>query len=329
MRAVRSCQALATCTATDVKHGQQSIAVGVVMRDRFSMFATCLEAISAHTESPFRLILVVGGADPGTKQYLRDFERCHAGTTVVFADALLLQGEARNLALRHCSERFCVILENDTIVHQNWLMPLVDCMQDEGAAVVAPLILDFWSHRIHAAGGGFEELQSRDGVELRHQINQQGLRVATGLQGRARIDYPENHCVLINRELLPDEDLFDDVEPFDVDLGLTLRLRGLTGFLEPRSLATYMDPPPLQVRDIEAFKFRWDFNAWRERNRRFRQKWQVDYDETDKELSYRRQQLRLGLARWWPTECNVWMANAYMYLLKRSRPKMALPWVVK
>ena len=185
---------------------------------------------------------------------------------------------------------------------------MLECMREEGAAVVTPLIL--WYRGIHAAGCVFEEREEDGTVVFDHKILYTAIR-------RRRIDYPECHCILIDRQLLPGTDIFDDVEPFDVDLGLTLRKYGLSVFLEPRSVATYSAPPPLEVRDILPFKLRWDAVAWEARNRRFMQKWGVTYDPSSKRASYRRQQLKLGLARWYPTKLTVGMSNVGFSLLNR------------
>jgi hypothetical protein len=77
-----------------------------------------------------------------------------------------------------------------------------------------------------------------------------GLKTSSVPLQRMTINYPETHCVLIDRQLFPDN-LFEDVEPFDADLGLTRRKRRLTTFLEPHSVAMYVAPPPLEVCDIE------------------------------------------------------------------------------
>jgi hypothetical protein len=123
------------------------------------------------------------------------------------------------------------------------------------------------------------------------------------------IDYPESHCILIDRKLLGDIEIFDDVEPFDADLGLTLRRHGLSAFLEPRSVVTYDAPPPWQVRDVLPFRFRWDPALWQRRNQQFTEKWGVTYDPSRKRASYRRQQLKLGLARWYPTAATIAASN--------------------
>jgi len=278
----------------------ETVVIVVIPRDRFSTFPRCLEALYAYTHVRFRVIVVAGGTDRATEEYLHQLQMQKGNMTIVLVNRLLMQAEARNVALQQANERFCVFLENDTIVHENWLAPMLKCMREEGAAAVMPLI--FWYRGIHAAGCMFEEREKDGGLLFDHRIMYTEIR-------RKRIDYPECHCVLIDRQLLPGIDIFDDVEPFDVDLGLTLRNCGLSVFLEPLSVVTYSAPPPLEVRDIPLFKLRWDAASWETRNRRFMQKWGVTYDPSSKRASYRRQQLKLGLARWYPTQLTVGMSN--------------------
>lgn len=297
----------------------EKVVIGVVPRDRFSMFRQCLEALYSHTDVPFRIVVVSGGTDIETKQYLQKLANQKKNLTIVLADRLLMQGEARNLAMRQIKERFVVLLENDTIMHKNWLGPLLDCIRQERAAVVAPLILDFWNRDIHAAGGIFEEPMIDGTVEFHNRVMHAGMKALSVKLERMKIDYPETHCVLIDRLLVRGNDLFDDVEPFDADLGLTLRKQGLSILLEPCSVGTYLAPPRFEVSDIAAFKFRWDAVAWAVRNRRFMQKWKVSYDATPKKISYRRQLLKLGPAYWYPNKFTVFMLNAYLPYLKRLR----------
>ncbi len=298
----------ATWSSMNELTSSESVVIAVVPRDRFSMFPRCLEALYAHTDVRFRVIVVAGGTDRTTEEYLHQLQMQKDNMSVVLVDRLLMQGEARRVAIRQADERFCVVLENDTIVHENWLSSMLECMREEGAAVVTPLIL--WHRGIHAAGCMFEEREKDGAVAFHHKIMYTGIR-------RRRIDYPENHCILIDQRLLPGIDIFDDVEPFDVDLGLTLRKYGLSVFLEPRSVATYSAPPPWEVRDIPAFKFRWDAASWEARNRRFMQKWGVTYDPSSKRASYRRQQFKLGLARWYPTKFTVGVSNVAVSSVRR------------
>lgn len=284
----------------------QNVDIVVVPRDRFSMFPRCLDALYAHTSTRFHVTVVAGDVDSKTREYFDLLLTQKDNLRVILADHLLTQGEARNIGLRQANKRFCVVLENDTIVHENWLPPLFHCMREEEAAAVTPLL--FWYRGIHAAGCMFEEREI-DGIKvLNHRI------LYTGFY-RKRIDYPENHCILLDRQQLPDTDIFDDVEPFDVDLGLLCRKYGLKVFLEPDSAATYSAPPLLEVRDIRPFKLRWDAASWEKRNLQFRRKWGVYYDPASKLASYRRQQLKFGLAFRHPNKLTVWVSNVYVSLI--------------
>jgi len=51
---------------------------------------------------------------------------------VVLVDRLLMQGEARNIGLRQAYERFCVVLENDTIVTKTGLLLCLNVCEKKG-----------------------------------------------------------------------------------------------------------------------------------------------------------------------------------------------------
>jgi len=292
------------------------LAIAVVPRDRFSIFPQCLEALFSHTRASFHVIVAAGGADKATEAYLHQLRARKRNVSLVLAEHPLTQAEARNLAIQQAAERFCVVLENDTIVHDNWLEPMFECLFEERAAVVAPLIL--WYRGIHAAGCLFEQDETAGGrPELRHKILYTGIR-------RRRVDYPESHCILMDRKILPRADIFDDVEPFDVDFGLTLRKHGLSVFLEPRAVVTYSAPPPWEVRDIPLFELRWDPASWETRNERFMQKWGVTYNPSRKRASYRRQQIKLALARWFPSKIAIRMSNIWVGALNRLLPLLLM-----
>ncbi|CAN5579549.1 hypothetical protein BH23BAC1_BH23BAC1_39440 [soil metagenome] len=276
------------------------IVIVIIVRDRFSMFKQCLEAVYLHTKQQFKVIVVVGGADKTTQTYLSQFQEENENFKVIFKDNLLMQGEARNIALNHFDERYCIFLENDTIVHNDWLPPLLECMEEEKAAVVTPLI--YWHRGIHSTGGKFVEYE-KDGKKMFKN------KILYNKITRKRIDYPENHCILIDRDQFPKKEIFEDVEPFDVDLGLILKKYGKIVFFEPRSVVTYSAPPLLKVRDVPPFIFRWDANSWEKRNLSFMIKWSLNYDPTHKMASYKRQQFKLGMARRYPNKITIVFAN--------------------
>jgi hypothetical protein len=236
---------------------------------------------------------------------LEDLCATKGNVELTLESGLLTQWEARNAGLRRSHERYCAILENDTLVHENWLQPLLECMTAETAAVVTPMV--WWYRGLHTAGCAIQWRERNGKIELSHTILYDDVR-------RKPIDYPESHCILIDRDLMTGCDIFGDVEPFDVDFGLQLRARGLPIFFEPGSEVTYSAPPPLEVRDLELYKFRWSTDNWKDSNVRFAKKWAVSYDQAAKRSSYRRQQAKLGLARWYPANLTVSIANLIFIL---------------
>jgi hypothetical protein len=88
-----------------------------------------------------------------TREYLLNLQTQKNNLSVVLVDHHLMQSEARNLAMRHVDERFCVVLENDTIVHENWLSPCSNAC--ETTLQLSRLI--WWYRGIHAAGCMFDE----------------------------------------------------------------------------------------------------------------------------------------------------------------------------
>src|ERR1041384_5645692 len=97
----------------------ETVTIIIVPRDRFSMFRPCLEALYAHTHVRFRVLVVSGNTDGETAEELHQLGVQKGNLTVALVDRLLMQGEARNIALVQTDERFCIVLENDTIVHEN------------------------------------------------------------------------------------------------------------------------------------------------------------------------------------------------------------------
>jgi len=65
---------------------------------------------------------------------------------------------------------------------------MLECMREEGATAVMPLI--FWYRGIHAAGCMFEEREVDGEIIFHHKILYTDIR-------RRRIDYPECHGVLM------------------------------------------------------------------------------------------------------------------------------------
>ncbi|HEX9828814.1 MAG TPA: glycosyltransferase, partial [Bacteroidota bacterium] len=234
-------------------------------------------------------------------------------------DRMLSSGNARNAALEHINERYCAIIENDIIVRDNWLIPMLTCMREERAAVVGPAIIDMTYGRLHTTGCQFDDSEGQGRVKFSEAIISRDGALGRKPLPRAKIDYPERHCMLIDRKFLPEKNLFDDVEPFDADLGYILRKKKLAAYFEPGSVAEFVQPPPIELIDMPHFLRRWDFQRWLSEKERFTKKWKVDFNFDEKRKFYYSQNRNLLLARWFPSRWTLGMANIYTYSKRRLR----------
>ena len=269
------------------------VAVIVIQRERFSLTELSLKSILAERDRyPFELIYVDGNSPTQVQQYLQSQADRHEFMTVIRRDRYLRANEARNLALPLVQDAdYVLFIDNDVIVEQGWLKPLIDCAEMEQAAIVAPLTLqgnpespEVEIHvlsiqtQFHSRQRGkrwFEQKQLLYGTKLRDV--RQSFR-------RSQVDSVEFHCMLVRRSFLDTivlEDVFDSLASH-TDLCLQAKAAGEKIFLEPRSRVVFMVPtlvPHFEVTDLEFYRFKWDERSIRTVFKRFQQKWNIESDD--------------------------------------------------
>lgn len=259
--------------------------VAFVPREQFSTTQRCLERLLRSTPAPYELVCIDGGSPPEVRDYLermaleRDF-------TLVRTSRYLTPNQARNLALPHVRTPYVVFVDNDVLVTENWLQPLVDCAEQTGAWVVGPLYFEFEPEcqRIHMFGGECRiesrEDGRRDYVERHHVAHQLLADVGQPLR-RQETELIEFHTVLVAmeafRQLGPlDEGLLCNAE--HGDLCLMVRQAGHRVFLEPDSRITYAPPKSLHGADLEYFQLRWSDSWARATSDHLARKWNLATD---------------------------------------------------
>jgi len=247
----------------------------VTQRERFGMTAESLENLYENTDEPFELIYVDAGSPRGTKACL---ERASAerGFRLIRREAYLTPNQARNLGLAEARTEFVVFVDNDTLFTRGWLSALIDCADETGAWIVAPLTCHALpAHAtIHHAGGDFTEAEDpraffeadpakgRPFVETMHGHNVKVADYAPKLR-RERTGYCEFHVAFARR------DAFERIGPLDenlmstkehIDFSMMVWKAGGEVWFEPTSVVTYVMPNrhrPLTVADWPFFALRW------------------------------------------------------------------------
>lgn len=284
----------------------------VTQRERFGMTRESLENLIEHT--PDTPIVYVDGKSPShTAAYLR--ERAAEGQiTLLREERFLTPNQARNIGASVVDTDYIVFVDNDVLFTPGWLDRLIDCADETGADVVAPLTCQgLPAHtEIHHAGGDYAEGGDMEGFfegdpEKARQFNEvmhgHGQKVEDWkdhLQ-RQETGMSEFHCALARRATFEkigglDEKMLSTKE--HIDFCMTVKANGGTVWFEPASVVTYVFPcraRPMTTADWPFFSLRWS-NAHGARSLdHFISKWQLspdpDYVERKKSV-YRLRRLQ-------------------------------------
>jgi GT2 family glycosyltransferase len=259
--------------------------VAVVPRERFSLTRRSLETLLDNTEPGVELIYIDGGSPPEVRDFLerRSAER---EFSLIRTNDYLAPNVARNMALAHVRTKYVVFVDNDAIVSPGWLAPLVDCAEATGAWVVGPVYCEREpiATRIHMAGGEarIEVVNGRRVLHEEHCHYGKSLEELRPILHRRPVETIEFHCALVRM------DAFERLGPLDerllsasehTDLCLATRAAGGEVYMEPKSVVTYLPPPPFEPTDLPYFRLRWS-HAWNEISiERFREKWDLPADD--------------------------------------------------
>lgn len=257
---------------TDAGTRDARVTLVVVPRERFSFTRRSLESIYEHTDGPFRLVYVDGGAPASVRRYLEAQSRAK-GFDLVRTDHYLSPNRARNLGLRRTHTTWIAFIDNDVVVTPGWLPRLVACGDETGADIVSPLLCEGTPVHsvVHCAGGeaGVRVEGRADGRPTRHIIEKiyrqgQRLRDVRDELKREPTGLAEFHCMLVRAAVLErlgelDERMLNTKE--HVDLCMTVSAAGGTIYFEPTSVVTYVPGPPLAWSDMPFYMLRWS-DAW-------------------------------------------------------------------
>ena len=277
----------------------------VVPRERFSYTRQSLESIYQHTDYPFNLIYVDGNSPAHIKNYLA--QQAHEKQfKLVRTEDYLAPNQARNIGLQQVSKEtdYVVFVDNDIHVSQGWLEKLVNCAEEESAAVVCPLVCigKNLHSKIHLAGGEvsiFLELnngKARRKVHEKHYFVNRPVADVKDQLHRRECEFAEFHCLLVRKDIfdkvgLLDEKLLSTRE--HIDFSLTVTNAGGKIFCEPDSVTTYVPDSGFMRSDLTYFMLRWS-DAWEVASlEHFMQKW----DLTKKDKYFKKRYRRLGQRR--------------------------------
>ena len=281
------------------------VTIIVTPRERFGVARQSLDNIYESTPEPFDLIYVDARSPADLSSWIGE-QAQKRGFTHVKLDHFVSPNEARNIGIKLSKTPYVVFYDNDVIATPGWLPPLIQCAEEEGAGVVAPLICEGnpLHKRIHQAGGYFTKDVTaffdtpKGDRDLIDEMLLQGddLEAARSDLRRQPTQNCEFHCVLARRDLfekigLLDEDLLATKE--HLDFCMSVAQAGEKVMFEPSSVVTYLFPNrhnPMTREDWPYFLLRWS-PIWQHRSMlRMQEKWGLKPDGF--------MQIRKGMYHW-------------------------------
>jgi hypothetical protein len=259
--------------------------IAVVPHERFSLAPRSLASVLASRSPRTPLVYIDGGSPPLVRQHL-ERQAVRHGFQLVSTERFIAPNVARNLAARHVQTRYVAFVDNDVLVEPDWLGRLVECAESTGAWVVGGICCEGEpaGTRVRSAGGAAQIVHHEGKRTLRaawHHAGQSLPEVRSWLDPQP-VEQVELRATLVRMEA------FARLGPLDEQLpslgacaDLCLLVRGFGGdvFLEPRSVATYLSPPPFDETDLSYFELRWS-EAWNQLSvGRLREKWDLSADD--------------------------------------------------
>ncbi|WP_237179106.1 glycosyltransferase family 2 protein [Paenibacillus sp. MMS18-CY102] len=181
---------------------------------------SCIESIGDHTDLPYEIIVVDNHSTDETSAYLREI-----GTQVRYRilDSNLGFSGAVNAGLMMAKGTTVLLLNNDTLVTDNWLDNMLACLNSDARIGMVGPVTNYISgdQRVEVP---YEEIE--DMYEYAKHNNQ------TDPSKWQRTDRLTGFCLLFRRELLERTGYFDEGYEIgnyeDDDFNIRVRLQGYT-----------------------------------------------------------------------------------------------------
>lgn len=224
-----SSQRASTTSASVDVESPPSVAIVVLTWENYEEAAACLDSLQSLTYPNYRIIVVDNGSEDGSAEWLQEeYDWCE----FVLNDENEGFAKGNNAGIRYALDTgtdYVLLLNDDTIVFDDFVEPLVEVMQQhDRVAAVGGVNLFADSGEIHNAGYRFHPWAAAKGRLYRTPKSTEPYQV----------DYVQSCLVLLNPEFLEEvgllnEDYFLGME--DVDLGWKAKERGWQVLTAPES----------------------------------------------------------------------------------------------
>jgi hypothetical protein len=255
------------------------VTIGFVPRDRFCMAAQALEHLFRHTRPPFQLIVVDCGIPEVYRREMDEVLNGRENVEVIRTPHYLQTNAAHNLVIQRNKDPYLCLIENDNLVHEDWLLHLIAACEEHPADVAVPLIFERTEEKVHFDDrlGHIRTVTTADGQKLAI-VPRRSSTESDRTASRRSIELIETHCMLFRSEVLRHIGPLDEkVEQSrqEVDLSLALHHARVRRVFEPKACVTFSPPPPIYPEERDYYLFKWDPDRARQSHAWIKQKWNL------------------------------------------------------
>jgi GT2 family glycosyltransferase/glycosyltransferase involved in cell wall biosynthesis len=209
-----------------------SVSVVVVGRNNFELISKSVESVLTHTRKDVEIVLVDNGSDSYVVENLIDKFR-DTRVSILSVGVNRFFGEGSNIGAESANGEILVFLNNNIMVTENWLEPLVQELQaNPNVGAVGPKFL-YPGGSIREAGA-FLDRKGRSVQRGKGQASRAGR-----FSEKREVQYLSKDCFATRKKDFLKVGGFNFVyEPGnyeDADLGFSLRAAGLTIVYQPES----------------------------------------------------------------------------------------------
>jgi GT2 family glycosyltransferase/glycosyltransferase involved in cell wall biosynthesis len=225
-----------------------SVSVVVVTYGRIDLVRQTLEALVERTPRLYELVVVDNASPDGTGEWLDESVR---GATLIRLPTNVGFGAGANRGAMSARGRYLCFLNSDAIVHEGWLVPLVERLDAfSWVGAVVPRILNV-DGTLQEAGS----LVGSDGSTFSFGFGDDPDRPA--YRYARVVDYASAACLVVRRWWFSRCGGFDPAYGVgyyeDLDLAFRLATEGVSTVYEPRSTVTHYRHGSSSAADAEAF----------------------------------------------------------------------------
>lgn len=263
------------------------VTIAYVFNESLSATVPCLQRLIDKTlREEYELICVDGNSPDSISIPLQQLSSKH-NFTLIRSDEFLTHNESRNIALKQVQTQYIVFVDNDVEVGENWLTPLINCAEETGAWLVAPLYMESRKGKlaVHMYGGecDFKDNHGSPCFIEKHIKPHSDLETIKPLV-RHETKLIEFHTLLMDMDAYHtlgelDEKLLSHSQ--HTDLCYAVEKVGQKIFIEPSSVITHLRPEGrLKPIDKEYFSLRWS-EAWSDKTlERLSEKYLIPLNES-------------------------------------------------